>query len=172
MAALLLRTEHFHCDFGCGMSASMIPEIKVEEASAPSATTDFENSVSVGSTDEVGNAVAGGNETGLYLPGDTSFQAITIRGLQRLGLALLFGAEFVGEMVANVLGLNESKFQYVIDGMSEEDWKVAREVQAQREKEEREQKDGKDVEGGAGGELTLEERMRRTQEGMLCMREG
>lgn len=96
-----------------------------------------------------------------------------LRGLQWVGLRLLFGAEFVGEIVANMLGLNESKFQYVIDGMSEEDWKVAREVQAQRDREEQEARDGKDVEGSAGvEELSLEERMKRTQATMLMCREG
>ena len=39
----------------------------------------------------------------------------------------------VGEVVASVLGLNDSKFQYVIDNMSEEDWRVAREVNRRRE---------------------------------------
>ena len=41
----------------------------------------------------------------------------------------------VGEVVASVLGLNESKFQYVINNMTEEDWRVAREVQRRREAE-------------------------------------
>lgn len=43
--------------------------------------------------------------------------------------------EYVGAGVATFLGLNESQFQYVIDQMSEEDWKVAREVHARRELE-------------------------------------
>ena len=42
-----------------------------------------------------------------------------VRGLKWLGLRLLWGMETVGEVVANVLGLNESKYQYVIDQMSE-----------------------------------------------------
>ena len=56
----------------------------------------------------------------------------------------------VGEVVANVLGLNNSKFQYVIDSMSEEDWKIARAVQAQREEQQRNREDGvAAMEGGA-----------------------
>lgn len=45
--------------------------------------------------------------------------------------------EFIGEIVANICGLNESKFQYVIDSMDANDWKVAREVQRKREEEHR-----------------------------------
>jgi hypothetical protein len=37
-----------------------------------------------------------------------------------------------GEVVAGVIGLNDSKFQYVMDNMSEEDWKIARAHEARR----------------------------------------
>ena len=53
----------------------------------------------------------------------------------------------VGEVVASLLGLNESKFQYVIDNMTEEDWRIAREVQRRREAE-LENKPIADMEGG------------------------
>jgi hypothetical protein len=41
---------------------------------------------------------------------------------------LIGGAEYVGEIVANVIGLNESKFQYVMDSMTEEEWAEARRI--------------------------------------------
>lgn len=41
--------------------------------------------------------------------------------------------EYVGEIVATFLGLNESKYQYVMDQMTEEDWRIAREIHAKRE---------------------------------------
>ena len=40
--------------------------------------------------------------------------------------------EYVGEVVATFMGLNESKYQYVIDTMSERDWEEAKRVQALR----------------------------------------
>eukprot|EP01041_Mallomonas_annulata_P014234 gene14234-30284_t len=46
--------------------------------------------------------------------------------------------EYIGEVVADILGLNDSKYQWVIDGMDEEDWKAAREIQAKRERQNRE----------------------------------
>ena len=46
----------------------------------------------------------------------------------------LRGAEFVGEIVANIFGMNESKFQYVIDAQREEQ---RREQQRQLEQRQR-----------------------------------
>ncbi len=40
--------------------------------------------------------------------------------------------QVAGEIVASVIGLNDSKFQYVIDNMTEEDWKIARAHEARR----------------------------------------
>ena len=40
--------------------------------------------------------------------------------------------EYIGEMVATFMGLNESKYQYVIDTMDERDWEEARRIQALR----------------------------------------
>lgn len=40
--------------------------------------------------------------------------------------------EYVGEIVANIMGLNESKYQYVLDSMDENDWKIARENNEKR----------------------------------------
>jgi len=92
-----------------------------------------------------------------------------VRGLKWLGLRLLWGMETVGEVVANVLGLNESKYQYVIDQMSEEDWKVAREVHAKKLQEEAARKTGGgDVE--AAGE-TMDERVERMTPHFLVMQE-
>lgn len=91
-----------------------------------------------------------------------------LSGLEWLGLKLLYGAETIGEVVANVLGLNESKYQYVIDGMTEEDWKVAREIQAKRQREEGISPE--DVETAVETE-TLDEKIKRTQQTMLLFKE-
>ena len=40
--------------------------------------------------------------------------------------------EYVGEIVANMLGLNESKYQYVLDSMDENDWRIAHENNERR----------------------------------------
>ena len=40
--------------------------------------------------------------------------------------------EFVGEIVCNIFGLNESKYQYVIDSMDADDWKLANENEERR----------------------------------------
>jgi len=43
--------------------------------------------------------------------------------------------EMIGEAVANVIGLNDSKYQWVIDSMDEDDWRIAKEVQSRRKAE-------------------------------------
>ena len=43
--------------------------------------------------------------------------------------------EKVGETVADVVGLNDSKFQYVIDSMTEEEWENAQKVNQEREEQ-------------------------------------
>ena len=48
------------------------------------------------------------------------------------------GMEWVGEGVVSVLGLDNSRFQDVLDGMTEEEMEIARAVQRQREQEEKE----------------------------------
>ena len=58
--------------------------------------------------------------------------ATKYEGLSWVGTKMLAAADYVGEGVANILGLNESKFQYVIDGMSAEDWKIARQIHENR----------------------------------------
>ena len=45
--------------------------------------------------------------------------------------------EIIGEAVAEYIGLNDSRFQHIIDGMSEEEWQQALEVNRQREEENR-----------------------------------
>jgi hypothetical protein len=42
-----------------------------------------------------------------------------------VGEKVLGGMEAVGEVVAGILGLDESRFQYVIDGMDKADWQLA-----------------------------------------------
>ena len=39
--------------------------------------------------------------------------------------------------MANIMGLNESKYQYVLDSMDENDWRIARENQEKRENDQR-----------------------------------
>mmetsp|Transcript_13628 Transcript_13628/g.13194 ORF Transcript_13628/g.13194 Transcript_13628/m.13194 type:complete len:135 (+) Transcript_13628:88-492(+) len=51
------------------------------------------------------------------------------------GSKLLFGIEYIGEIVANVMGLNDSKYQDVIDQMDENDWRIAKENHARKEQE-------------------------------------
>ena len=36
--------------------------------------------------------------------------------------------EYIGEIVCTMMGLNESKYQYVLDSMTEQDWKIAHET--------------------------------------------
>ena len=45
--------------------------------------------------------------------------------LKWVGSKVLIGIEYVGETVASVLGLDESRFQYVIDSMEKADWEIA-----------------------------------------------
>ena len=40
--------------------------------------------------------------------------------------------EYVGEIVCTMMGLTESKYQYVIDSMDENDWRRARENEKRR----------------------------------------
>lgn len=94
-----------------------------------------------------------------------------LRGLKWLGLRLLSGMETVGEVVANVLGLNESKFQYVIDSMTEEDWNVAREVQAQRQREEADKAGASANDVETAVDEPIEAKMERMRSKFLVMQE-
>mmetsp|Transcript_14551 Transcript_14551/g.21922 ORF Transcript_14551/g.21922 Transcript_14551/m.21922 type:complete len:160 (+) Transcript_14551:160-639(+) len=49
-----------------------------------------------------------------------------------IGKHILGGMEYVGEIVVSVFGLDDSKFQDVMDGMTEEDWEYARQVEKER----------------------------------------
>ena len=49
-----------------------------------------------------------------------------------------------------MFGLNESRYQYVIDNMSEDDWERARKVNEEREKEWAEHLAAKEVEEETG----------------------
>mmetsp|Transcript_8701 Transcript_8701/g.25414 ORF Transcript_8701/g.25414 Transcript_8701/m.25414 type:complete len:87 (+) Transcript_8701:285-545(+) len=42
------------------------------------------------------------------------------KGLSWTGVKVLKTAEFIGEVVAEVLGLNQSEFQYVIDSIEDD----------------------------------------------------
>jgi len=51
-------------------------------------------------------------------------------------------AESVGEVVAQVLGLNQSRYEYVTSTMTEEEWEEARQIsETKRLKRERKRKD-------------------------------
>jgi hypothetical protein len=78
--------------------------------------------------------------------------------------------ETVGEVVANVLGLNESKFQYVIDQMTEEDWAIAKEVHEKRLIEEANKAKEGDLEGAVTSE-PIEEKIERMKPNFLVMQE-
>ena len=56
------------------------------------------------------------------------------RGVAIMGRGLRW-AEFAGEVLSNVFGINSSRYQYVMDGMSEEDWERARRVNEERNRE-------------------------------------
>ncbi len=58
-----------------------------------------------------------------------------LSGLYWLGTKIFFGMESVGNVVVSVLGLDQSRYQYVIDGMTQEDWKLAKQVQQKRDLE-------------------------------------
>ena len=50
------------------------------------------------------------------------------------GLKVFYTMDYIGEIVCHVLGLDESRYQYVIDGMDENDWRQAREIQARKDR--------------------------------------
>ena len=56
------------------------------------------------------------------------------RTVSTLG-GLLWYAEYAGEVIASVFGLNQSRYQYVMDSMDKEDWERARKVNEERERE-------------------------------------
>lgn len=75
-----------------------------------------------------------------------------LSGLYWLGTKIFFGMESIGNVVVSVLGLDQSRYQYVIDGMTQEDWKLAKQVQQKRDLEVQYGKDSnllKELENGA-----------------------
>lgn len=61
--------------------------------------------------------------------------------------------EYVGEVMVSLLGLDESRYQYVIDGMTEEDWEIARQVRDKRLREremQQERREMGEMEDGGG----------------------
>lgn len=88
------------------------------------------------------------------------------------GTKILGGMDYIGETIVGVLGLDDSKFQYVMDGMDKEDWEKAVEIDRERRledaimdaAEELQEQDrqlraegggegGGDVEGGGGEDV-------------------
>lgn len=53
---------------------------------------------------------------------------------------LVKGAERVGEVVANASGLTSSRYQYVTDSMTEEDWQIAKEIHEEKRKKREQRK--------------------------------
>lgn len=67
---------------------------------------------------------------------ETNYSGIFVaswENIQWVGMTIFEGMESIGEVVSNVLGLNESRVQYVIDGMTEDDWDRAIAIKNQRE---------------------------------------
>mmetsp|Transcript_1564 Transcript_1564/g.1643 ORF Transcript_1564/g.1643 Transcript_1564/m.1643 type:complete len:196 (+) Transcript_1564:136-723(+) len=73
------------------------------------------------------------------LPGGPTESAIIRRDaysyLIEYGTRIYHGLEYIGEIVADLIGLNESRYQWVIDSMDEKDWEMARAVNVKREQE-------------------------------------
>ena len=91
------------------------------------------------------------------------------------GTKIINVMDYVGETVVGVLGLDDSKFQYVMDGMDKEDWEravaidrerrledaildAAEELQAQDSQLQAEGSGEGDVEGGGGGGGDVEQK--------------
>ena len=62
----------------------------------------------------------------------------------------LHACEYAGEVLAHVFGINESRYQYVMDTMSKEDWEKAKKVNEEREREWEEHLAAKEVEKDVG----------------------
>ena len=80
-------------------------------------------------------------ETDAVLPGGATQDSSTdaadrtqavVESAKGWGMWILGKLEAAGEFVAGVLGLDESKYQYVIDSMTEQDWKIARMTEQRR----------------------------------------
>lgn len=67
------------------------------------------------------------NET-VEKPPPTTTTDRLLSNLTHLAHNIYDGMEYVGEVVAGMLGLDDSKFQDVIDNMTEEDWRIAIQV--------------------------------------------
>jgi phenylpyruvate tautomerase PptA (4-oxalocrotonate tautomerase family) len=114
-----------------------------EENAVPAETQqipDTQNSMSLGEEDDVhclSDVLPGANasSSGAAAEQRRAFALKTWENVKVGGWNVFLFMQGIGEVIASILGLNESKFQYVIDNMSDEDWKIAREVQARRERE-------------------------------------
>lgn len=87
------------------------------------------------------NAAAATPSSTIDAPDEPELPA-TVWGIDRaiwnrarlLCFSAFYTMEYIGEAVVSALGLDESRYQYVIDGMDERDWEIAREVQARKDK--------------------------------------
>lgn len=98
--------------------------------------------------------------------------------MQVTGVKILGVMDYVGETVVGVLGLDDSKFQYVMDGMDREDWEKAVLIDRERRLEDaifdaaeelqkstvQMREEGGDVEGGAADDMTIKEFMNIVRE--------
>jgi hypothetical protein len=74
-----------------------------------------------------------------------------LHGMEWFATTIFHGMEYVGETFVSILGLDDSKFQDVLDGMSAEEMKIAEDINETREQEyrdhERQQAEEKEREG-------------------------
>ena len=141
---LLLKNPHL-CELHIHCSFSMSQNNK-----APTEASNVQEEASVLPPREEGTAEVDVHCLSDVLPGaNAGNEAVATAAAQRrremvenswdvlkaTGYRVFIALQNVGEVVASILGLNESKFQYVIDNMTEEDWRIAKEVQKRREAE-------------------------------------
>ena len=71
----------------------------------------------------------------LFHANSFDMKAVSYSSLYPILFRIFYAMEFVGEIVCNIIGLNESKYQYVLDSMDENDWKIAKENEEKRTSE-------------------------------------
>ena len=95
----------------------------------PTSTTDT-------STDKANNTMPP-QSTSMEVSSSSTSSSLTSRiwtCAQWTGLKVFYTMDYIGEIVCRVLGLDESRYQYVIDGMDDNDWRQAREIQARKDR--------------------------------------
>ena len=88
------------------------------------------------STDKANNTMPP-QSTSMEVSSSSASSSLTSRiwtCAQWTGLKVFYTMDYIGEIVCRVLGLDESRYQYVIDGMDDNDWRQAREIQARKDR--------------------------------------